>query len=202
MLLIKISSQTQKLWGFCISWKNSLCLSRTLPLRFDKTALVLVLKLSLLNWSQWSSLNMERVLGTPMRVFWKCKRGQRPNIAILATWELRLIPQVPKGVFKNQLNILNLELSTSGKFIKNFEIFLNCQIYSIVLISNVTYLIRLSLFACFKITYAYWVKEGAGKYYEKNTLKSSFRPIFWLWLLCKFWIGLLKNPVKGGVLEA
>lgn len=156
-----MSSRTQKPWGFCISWKSSLCLSRNLPLRFDKTALVLVLKFSLLNWSQWGSLNMEKVFGTLVRVFWKCKRGQkRPNITILATWELCLIPQVPKGVFQNQLNIPNLELSASGKFVIKF--------WNTPELSNIfyslhfpydTYLIRLSLFACFKTIYACWVKE-------------------------------------------
>ena len=75
--LIKTSSQNPKLWIFCMSWKSSLSLPRNLPWRFDKIALVLVLKFSLLKWFQWSSLNMERVFGTLVRVFWKHKRGQK-----------------------------------------------------------------------------------------------------------------------------
>lgn len=44
---------------------------------------------------------MERVFGTLVLVFRKWKRGQKwPNIAILATCEFSLIPQLPKGVLK------------------------------------------------------------------------------------------------------
>ena len=44
---------------------------------------------------------MERGFGTLLLLFRKRKRDQKwPNIAILATWEFCLIPQVPKGVLK------------------------------------------------------------------------------------------------------